>query len=206
MDELAVACGIDPIVLRERNEPDVDPESGLPFGNRRLLDCLAGGAERFGWADRPAVPVPRATATGGSAPASPPRPTRRTPPPATPPASPVSRAAGTPCPSALSTSAPVPAPCSPRSPPTRWASPSRTSTSRSPTRCSRRPRWPGARPAPAPGAAIVAAAQRFRADHGGHPDPGVETPPPPPRTPTEATRPPLLRRGLRGGPGPPRDR
>jgi xanthine dehydrogenase YagR molybdenum-binding subunit len=56
MDELAVACGIDPILLRERNEPDVDPDSGLPFGNRRLLDCLARGAERFGWADRPAEP------------------------------------------------------------------------------------------------------------------------------------------------------
>ena len=36
MDELAVACGIDPIVLRERNEPDVDPETGKPFSNRRL--------------------------------------------------------------------------------------------------------------------------------------------------------------------------
>ena len=62
MDELAVACGIDPILLRERNEPEVDPESGKPFGNRRLLDCLARGAERFGWADRPAEP--RATLDG----------------------------------------------------------------------------------------------------------------------------------------------
>ena len=62
MDELAVACGVDPILLRERNEPDVDPGSGKPFGNRRLLDCLARGAERFGWADRPAEP--RATLDG----------------------------------------------------------------------------------------------------------------------------------------------
>jgi xanthine dehydrogenase YagR molybdenum-binding subunit len=53
MDELAVACGIDPIVLRERNEPEVDPETGLPFNNRRLLDCLHRGAERFGWESRP---------------------------------------------------------------------------------------------------------------------------------------------------------
>jgi xanthine dehydrogenase YagR molybdenum-binding subunit len=62
MDELAVACGVDPILVRERNEPETDPETGLPFGNRRLLDCLHEGAERFGWADRPAGP--RATQDG----------------------------------------------------------------------------------------------------------------------------------------------
>jgi xanthine dehydrogenase YagR molybdenum-binding subunit len=53
MDELAVACGVDPIVLRERNEPDLDPETGKPYNNRRLLDCLHRGAERFGWETRP---------------------------------------------------------------------------------------------------------------------------------------------------------
>lgn len=52
MDELAEACGIDPIDLRERNEPDVDPETGLPWNDRRLLDCLRQGAERFGWTGR----------------------------------------------------------------------------------------------------------------------------------------------------------
>src|SRR3546814_11892901 len=62
MDELAEACGIDPIVLRERNEPQLDPETGKPFNDRRLLDCLHRGAERFGWADRP--PTPRATPAG----------------------------------------------------------------------------------------------------------------------------------------------
>jgi xanthine dehydrogenase YagR molybdenum-binding subunit len=62
LDELAVACGVDPVELRERNEPDTDPETGHPFANRRLLDCLHRGAERFGWADRPAEP--RATADG----------------------------------------------------------------------------------------------------------------------------------------------
>lgn len=52
MDELAVRLGIDPIVLRERNEPDSDPDSGLPFSSRGLLQCLHEGARRFGWADR----------------------------------------------------------------------------------------------------------------------------------------------------------
>jgi xanthine dehydrogenase YagR molybdenum-binding subunit len=53
MDELAVALGMDPIELRIRNEPDVDPESGNPFSSRSLVECLRTGAERFGWADRP---------------------------------------------------------------------------------------------------------------------------------------------------------
>ncbi|QKE85943.1 xanthine dehydrogenase family protein molybdopterin-binding subunit [Arthrobacter sp. NEB 688] len=54
MDELALACGIDPVELRLRNEPDTDPETGKPFDVRRLPECLRRGAERFGWADRPA--------------------------------------------------------------------------------------------------------------------------------------------------------
>jgi xanthine dehydrogenase YagR molybdenum-binding subunit len=56
MDELAVACGIDPIELRIRNEPDVDPETGHPWSDRRLVECLQSGAERFGWAPRDPTP------------------------------------------------------------------------------------------------------------------------------------------------------
>ncbi|MBB2986803.1 xanthine dehydrogenase family protein molybdopterin-binding subunit [Terracoccus luteus] len=52
MDELAERTGVDPVELRVRNEPQVDPESGLPFGHRRLVQCLRVGAARFGWADR----------------------------------------------------------------------------------------------------------------------------------------------------------
>nr|WP_233159616.1 molybdopterin cofactor-binding domain-containing protein [Pseudonocardia sp. MH-G8] len=52
MDELACQLGIDPVELRIRNEPDVDPESGNPFSSRRLVECLREGAERFGWAGR----------------------------------------------------------------------------------------------------------------------------------------------------------
>jgi xanthine dehydrogenase YagR molybdenum-binding subunit len=33
MDEIAIACGLDPIEFRVRNEPEVDPESGLPFSS-----------------------------------------------------------------------------------------------------------------------------------------------------------------------------
>ena len=52
MDELAEELGIDPIELRIRNEPSVDPETGRPFSSRNLVGCLREGAQRFGWAGR----------------------------------------------------------------------------------------------------------------------------------------------------------
>jgi xanthine dehydrogenase YagR molybdenum-binding subunit len=54
MDELAVSCGLDPIELRARNDPERDPESGKPWSGRRLVDCLHEGARRFGWEHRTA--------------------------------------------------------------------------------------------------------------------------------------------------------
>src|SRR6266852_3199851 len=62
MDELAIACGLDPIELRIRNEPAVDPESGHPFSSRGLVACLREGARRFGWQQRD--PTPRARQEG----------------------------------------------------------------------------------------------------------------------------------------------
>ncbi|MDA0563452.1 xanthine dehydrogenase family protein molybdopterin-binding subunit [Streptomonospora sp. S1-112] len=59
MDELAVACGLDPIEARVRNEPERDPATGKPFSTRNLIACLREGADRFGWADRPAEPGAR---------------------------------------------------------------------------------------------------------------------------------------------------
>jgi xanthine dehydrogenase YagR molybdenum-binding subunit len=59
MDELAVALGIDPVELRIRNEPDVDPESGRPFSSRNLVACLREGAARFGWSERAPGPGAR---------------------------------------------------------------------------------------------------------------------------------------------------
>jgi len=58
MDEMAIACGLDPIEFRVRNEPTIDPESGLPFSSRNLVTCLREGARRFGWELRD--PTPRA--------------------------------------------------------------------------------------------------------------------------------------------------
>jgi xanthine dehydrogenase YagR molybdenum-binding subunit len=63
MDELAYACGVDPIELRVRNEPDSDPESGKAYSSRNVLACLREGAARFGWNERD--PRPRSRAEGG---------------------------------------------------------------------------------------------------------------------------------------------
>ena len=57
MDELADALGIDPIELRIRNEPAVHPETGIPFTDRRLVECMRRGARHFGWDRRPARPA-----------------------------------------------------------------------------------------------------------------------------------------------------
>lgn len=56
MDELAERLGIDPIELRIRNEPEVDPETGKPFSIRQLVRCMTEGAQRFGWERRNAKP------------------------------------------------------------------------------------------------------------------------------------------------------
>jgi xanthine dehydrogenase YagR molybdenum-binding subunit len=59
MDELAVELGLDPIELRIRNEPEVDPETGRRFSSRNLVACLREGAERFGWDRRDPTPAIR---------------------------------------------------------------------------------------------------------------------------------------------------
>jgi xanthine dehydrogenase YagR molybdenum-binding subunit len=62
MDEMAIACGLDPVEFRIRNEPEVDPESQHPFSSRNLVACLREGARRFGWEGRD--PAPRARREG----------------------------------------------------------------------------------------------------------------------------------------------
>ena len=52
MDEMADACGLDPIEFRVRNEPERDPHTDKPWSSRRLVECLERGRDRFGWAER----------------------------------------------------------------------------------------------------------------------------------------------------------
>jgi len=56
LDEMAMQLGIDPIELRLRNEPAVDPEDGKPFSTRNLVRCLTEGAAAFGWGERSSTP------------------------------------------------------------------------------------------------------------------------------------------------------
>jgi len=57
MDELAEKLKMDPVMLRIVNDTTVDPEHReRKFSQRRFVDCLRGGAERFGWSKRNAKP------------------------------------------------------------------------------------------------------------------------------------------------------
>ncbi|GAA2618360.1 xanthine dehydrogenase family protein molybdopterin-binding subunit [Dactylosporangium fulvum] len=59
IDELAVAGGWDPVRLRIDNDTRTDPEEGMPFSSRHLVECLREGAERFGWEGRDPRPAIR---------------------------------------------------------------------------------------------------------------------------------------------------
>ncbi|HSW20929.1 MAG TPA: aldehyde oxidoreductase molybdenum-binding subunit PaoC [Ramlibacter sp.] len=53
MDEMAEKLGIDPVEFRIINDTQVDPlNPDRPFSQRRLVECLRTGAERFGWSRR----------------------------------------------------------------------------------------------------------------------------------------------------------
>jgi xanthine dehydrogenase YagR molybdenum-binding subunit len=59
MDEMALACGLDPVEFRIRNEPAIDPDTKNPFSSRGLIACLREGARRFGWDGTDRAPRPR---------------------------------------------------------------------------------------------------------------------------------------------------
>jgi len=56
IDEMAQACGMDPLAFRLKNYAEVEPISGKPFSSKALRDCYRQGAERFGWQRRPLAP------------------------------------------------------------------------------------------------------------------------------------------------------
>lgn len=55
LDALAYELGMDPVGLRMRNEPEKDPVSGNEFSSRYMREAYRIGAEKFGWAKRPAA-------------------------------------------------------------------------------------------------------------------------------------------------------
>ena len=57
MDEMAEKLKIDPVTFRILNDTKVDPEKpDRRFSQRRLIECLRSGAQRFGWDARDAKP------------------------------------------------------------------------------------------------------------------------------------------------------
>jgi xanthine dehydrogenase YagR molybdenum-binding subunit len=57
MDEMAEKLKMDPVTFRIINDTTVDPEKReRKFSQRRFVDCLRIGAERFGWSKRQAKP------------------------------------------------------------------------------------------------------------------------------------------------------
>jgi xanthine dehydrogenase YagR molybdenum-binding subunit len=56
IDEIAEACGIDPLEFRLKNYAEVEPITGKPFSSKALRECYARGAEKFGWSKRPLQP------------------------------------------------------------------------------------------------------------------------------------------------------
>ena len=56
IDEMAQACGMDPLEFRLKNYAEIEPITGKPFSSKALRECYAQGAERFGWAKRVLAP------------------------------------------------------------------------------------------------------------------------------------------------------
>jgi xanthine dehydrogenase YagR molybdenum-binding subunit len=65
IDEMAEKLKIDPVAFRILNDTKVDPEKpDRRFSERRLIECLRTGAERFGWKARNPEPGKARTSDG----------------------------------------------------------------------------------------------------------------------------------------------
>ena len=56
IDEIAEACGLDPLAFRLANYAEAEPITGRPFSSKALRECYAKGAETFGWSKRSLKP------------------------------------------------------------------------------------------------------------------------------------------------------
>lgn len=58
MDEMAEKLKMDPIAFRALNDTKVDPEKpSRPFSQRKLIECMRMGADKFGWSKRNPEPA-----------------------------------------------------------------------------------------------------------------------------------------------------
>src|SRR5277367_349148 len=56
IDQMAEACGMDPLAFRLENYAEVEPISGKPFSSKALRECYRQAADRFGWQRRALAP------------------------------------------------------------------------------------------------------------------------------------------------------
>ena len=56
IDEMAHACGMDPLAFRLKNYAEFEPMTGKSFSSKALRECYAQAAEQFGWAGRKIAP------------------------------------------------------------------------------------------------------------------------------------------------------
>lgn len=56
MDELAYALDMDPVILRRRNDTQIEPIKGLPYSSRSLMKCYDQAGRAFGWHKRSMKP------------------------------------------------------------------------------------------------------------------------------------------------------
>jgi len=57
MDEMAIACGMDPVEFRRVNDTQKSPINGAPYTSRSLMQCYDEAAEVFGWSRRTPAPM-----------------------------------------------------------------------------------------------------------------------------------------------------
>jgi len=64
IDEMAEACGMDPLAFRFANYAEAEPISERPFSSKALRECYEQGAARFGWERRSSAPRSMRDAAG----------------------------------------------------------------------------------------------------------------------------------------------
>lgn len=57
MDEMAIACGMDPVEFRRVNDTRKSPINGAPYTSRSLMQCFDQAAASFGWSRRTPAPM-----------------------------------------------------------------------------------------------------------------------------------------------------
>jgi xanthine dehydrogenase YagR molybdenum-binding subunit len=64
MDEMSYELNMDPLAFRLKNHADMEPQEKKPWSSKSMRECLALGADKFGWSRR--NPKPRSMRDGNT--------------------------------------------------------------------------------------------------------------------------------------------